>query len=278
MDSGVLAESVHPFTMNLFRDDVRITTRYMVHDMISTIASTIHETGHAIYEQNVSKDLGLSVIATGTSMGIHESQSRLFENNFGRSYPFWEKYYGPLCDTFPEELEGISLDDFYKAINVVKPSLIRVDADELTYPLHIMVRYEMEKMIMSEDIDVNDLPKLWDDKYEAYLGIRPTNNGEGILQDVHWSEGLFGYFPSYALGSAYSVQFENVMKKEIDVDQALRAGNFEPILKWLETNIHQYGRVKTPEEILKDATGESFKAEYYMTYLTDKFKGIYELN
>ncbi len=161
---------------------------------------------------------------------------------------------------------------------MVKPSLIRVDADELTYPLHIMVRYEMEKMIMSEDIDVNELPRLWDDKYEAYLGIRPTNDGEGILQDVHWSEGLIGYFPSYALGSAYSVQFENSMKKEFDVDLALRTGNFEPILKWLETNIHQYGRTKTPNQIIEDVTGEGFLAKYYMAYLSDKFKGIYQID
>lgn len=277
MDSGFLAESVHPFTMNLTRDDVRITTRYIENDMLSTMASTIHESGHAIYEQNINKDFGLSVVTSGTSMGIHESQSRMFENNFGRSKAFWEYFMKPLQEHFVGKLDHISKETFYKGINTSKPSLIRVDADELTYPLHIMVRYEMEKAIMSEDIDVNDLPQLWNEKYEEYLGMKPSNDGEGILQDVHWSEALFGYFPSYALGSAYSVQFEQAMRKTVDVDKALSTGEFGPILEWLEEHIHQFGRSKTPEEIILDATGEAFDPKYYVDYLKNKFSEVYGL-
>lgn len=277
MDSGLLAESVHPFTINLSREDVRITTRYMENDMVSTMASTIHESGHAIYEQNVDSAFGLSIIATGTSMGIHESQSRLFENNFGRSKAFWDYFYEPMQGFFKGKLDHVAKEDFYKALNTSKPSLIRVDADELTYPLHIMVRYEIEKAIIASDIDVYELPKLWNDKYEAYLGIRPKDDGEGILQDVHWSEGLFGYFPSYALGSAYSVQFEKAMKKEVDVDGALSSGDFKPILKWLEKNIHVFGRTKDPDDIIMDATGEAFNPEFYVNYLKEKYRKVYAL-
>lgn len=278
MDAGILGESVHPFTINMSRDDVRITTRYQENEMISTIASTIHETGHALYEQNVDEDYGLSCIATGTSMGIHESQSRMFENNFGRSKAFWSQYLPKLKEQFPKQLQNVSLEAFYKAINVVTPSLIRVDADELTYSLHIMIRYEMEKRIMGEDLDVNELPKIWNDLYEAYIGIRPENDGEGILQDVHWSEGLMGYFPSYALGSAYAVQFVNAMSKEVDIDQALEDGDFKPINAWLEKHIHRFGSTKTPEEILLDATGEPFNPKYYSDYLVNKFSSVYGLS
>lgn len=277
MDCGTLAESAHPFTMNLSREDVRITTKYHEKDLLSSVSSTIHETGHALYEQNISKDFGVSVLTSGTSMGIHESQSRIYENNFGRSLPFWSKHYPKLQEFFPSQLSDVSLEEFQKSLNTVKPSLIRIEADEVTYPLHIMVRYEMEKLIMSEDIDVNDLPKLWNDKYEEYLGIRPANDSEGILQDVHWSEGLFGYFPSYALGSAYSSQFEFYMRKDLDVDALMEAGDMAPILKWLSEKIHVYGSAKIPNQIIEGATGEPFNPQYFVDYLEEKYSKIYGL-
>lgn len=275
MDSGVLAESVHPFTMNLFRNDVRITTRYYEEDFKSALLSTIHETGHAIYEQNISEKFGLSVISTGVSMGIHESQSRIFENNFGRSYPFWQRYFGNLKEAFPEPLKGIDLETFYKGINYVEPSLIRIEADEVTYPLHVLVRYEIEKMIFENKVKVNELPELWSAKYKEYLGVTPKNDGEGVLQDVHWAEGLFGYFPSYALGSAYAAQIKAAMSKELDVDQLIREGDFSGIVSWLGSKIHQFGRSKAPDQVLLQATGEAFNPLYFVDYLREKYTKLY---
>lgn len=276
MDCGVLSQSVHPFTNILSRDDVRITTHYYEDDFKSALLSTIHETGHAIFEQNIDPAYGLSIIATGTSMGIHESQSRLFENNFGRSYPFWQHYYDKLKGTFPEQLNQVQLDTFYKGINYVEASLIRTEADEVTYPLHVMVRYEIEKMIFENKVKVKELPELWREKYKEYLGICADKDSEGVLQDVHWSEGLFGYFPSYALGSAYSAQFENAMSKTINVQEKLQNGDFKDIVHWLNENIHRFGRTKTPNQILLDATGELFNPKYYIEYLTNKFTDMYK--
>lgn len=275
MDCGVLAESVHPFTMNLFRNDVRITTRYYEEDFKSALLSTIHETGHGIYEQNIDEAFGLSVIATGVSMGIHESQSRIFENNFGRSYAFWERYYGDLKAMFPAPLKDIDLEVFYKGINYVEPSLIRIEADEVTYPLHVMVRYEIEKMIFENRVKVSELPELWRTKYKEYLGVVPEKDSEGVLQDVHWSEGLFGYFPSYALGSAYAAQINSAMKKEMDIDKKLREGEFSEIVSWLGSKIHKFGRTKAPDQILLKATGEPFNPKYFVDYLTEKFTKMY---
>jgi carboxypeptidase Taq len=278
MDCGTIAVSAHPFTMNLSRNDVRITTHYHESDLLSAISSTIHETGHALYEQNINESFGLSALTTGTSMGIHESQSRIYENNFGRSIHFWKKHFPKLVELFGEELSDVSLEAFHQSLNTVKPSLIRIEADEVTYPLHIMVRYEMEKMIMTEDIPVSELPKIWMDKYEEYLGIRPTSDKVGILQDVHWSEGLFGYFPSYALGSAYAAQFQYYMGKDIDIDALLEQGNMEPIRQWLTDRIHIYGSSKTPNEILEIATGEPFNSKYFIDYLEEKYTQLYNIS
>lgn len=278
MDCGTIAVSAHPFTMNLSRNDVRITTHYHENDFLSAISSTIHETGHALYEQNISDVFGVSKLTSGTSMGIHESQSRIYENNFGRSLSFWKKHYPKLVELFPEQLGNVSLEVFHKALNTVKPSLIRIEADEVTYPLHIMVRYEMEKYLMTENFQVDELPKLWNEKYEEYLGIRPESDAKGILQDVHWSEGLLGYFPSYALGSAYAAQFEHYMRKDLDVDQLLESGNMLPILEWLSAKIHTYGSSKNPNEILLLATGEPFNPKYFINYLETKYASIYGLD
>jgi len=277
MDCGTIAVSAHPFTMNLSRNDVRITTHYHEFDFLSAISSTIHETGHALYEQNIDESFGLSALTSGTSMGIHESQSRIYENNFGRSLYFWKKHYPKLVELFPTQLGDVSLEKFHQSLNTVKPSLIRIEADEVTYPLHIMVRYEMEKMIMTEDVDVNALPTIWMDKYEEYLGIRPSSDKVGILQDVHWSEGLFGYFPSYALGSAYAAQFEHYMRKDLDVDSLLEQGNTQPILAWLTEKIHRYGSSKKPNEIILLATGEPFNSSYFINYLEEKYTKLYNL-
>ncbi len=277
LDSGILAESEHPFTENLSPDDVRITTHYFENDLMNPIFSTIHETGHGLYEQNISKDLGFSCLATGVSTGIHESQSRLYENNFGRSYSFWKKHYPVLQSMFPDVLRSVTLQQFMPAINKVEPSLIRVNADEVTYPLHVMVRYELEKEIFEGDVDVNTLPKRWADKYEAYIGVRPTTDTEGILQDVHWSEGLFGYFPSYALGSAYATQFEYAMKKEISIEHCLETGDMTTILNWLSIHIHQYGSVKTPAQLLQDVTGEHFNPQYFVDAIIKKYSDLYHL-
>lgn len=278
MDAGVLAESEHPFTQNLSKNDVRLTTHYHEEDLLNPISSTIHETGHGLYEQNIADELGVSRLSTGVSMGIHESQSRIYENNFGRSKAFWSNYLPKLQEMFPEQLKSVELDTFIQAMNYVRPSLIRIDADEVTYPLHIMIRYELEKKLMSEDVDIYDIPALWNDKYEEYLGVRPSSDKEGVLQDVHWSEGLFGYFPSYALGSAYAAQFEHYMRKDLDVDTLLSEGNLQPILDWLASHIHQYGSTKKPADIIQSATGEVFNPSYFVDYLTRKFSAIYNLD
>lgn len=269
---GMMTTSAHPFTLNLSRNDVRITTNFKEDDITNSIFSTIHETGHAIYEQNIDEKFGLSALTTGVSMGIHESQSRFYENNLGRNINFWNVNFPVIKKMYKKELNDITVNDWYRAVNHVKKSLIRIEADEVTYPLHIMVRYEIEKMIFSDDIDVNKLPDIWNDLYEEYLGIRPENDAEGILQDVHWSGGAFGYFPSYALGSAYAAQFEHAMRKDIDVDKALKNLEMDEIKEWLKDKIHKYGSSKMPSEILKEATGETFNPEYFIKYLYNKYE------
>ena len=212
-DSGLLKESSHPFTLNFNKYDVRMTTRYIEDLFTSSLFSTIHETGHAIYEQNIGDNIYDTILGTGVSLGIHESQSRFYENIVGKNKSFWIKNYASLQELFHENLQNVDINVFYSAINNVEPSFIRVEADELTYSLHILVRFEIEKEIFEKNIPVSDLPKLWNDKYTKYLGITPDNYADGILQDVHWSAGLFGYFPTYALGSAYASQFFDCMNK-----------------------------------------------------------------
>ena len=277
-DSGVIAESVHPFTMNLTREDVRITTAYQEDYALSSIYSTIHECGHGLYEQNIGEDIGFSKAATGTTMGIHESQSRIYENNIGRSKAFWSAYFPILKDIFPDQLKSADADLCYRASNDVKASLIRIEADELTYSLHIMVRYELEKAIFEGKLEAKDLPAAWNEKYHEYLGLTPSKDSEGVLQDVHWSEGLFGYFPSYALGSAYACQFQAAMNRTFDFNEAVSSDNLSKINDWLKENIHKYGSTKTPEEIIMAATGEAFDPKYFTDYLVEKYSSLYELD
>ncbi|WP_427338233.1 carboxypeptidase M32 [Caloranaerobacter sp. DY30410] len=277
MNAGMLKESEHPFTLGLDPSDVRLTTHYYENDVMSAIFSTIHEGGHAIYEQNYDEALSGTLLANGSSSGIHESQSRMFENIFGRSISFWKYFYPKLVETFPEQLSDISLEQFYEAINESKPSLIRIKADELTYSLHIMVRYEVEKALFEGKLNVKDLPRIWNEKMEEYLGIVPTDDFEGVLQDVHWSSGMFGYFPSYALGDAFAAQFAHAMRNEIDLDRLLEKGDYTKILYWLRENIHKYGLLKEPIEILRSATGEEFNSVYLIEYLEEKYKKLYDL-
>ncbi len=275
-DKGVMAVSAHPFTTNLHNHDVRITTAYNEH-VDDSIFSVIHESGHGIYELGIPDQLTQTLVGQGTSMGMHESQSRFFENIIGRSQAFWKPVYGRLQEIFPEQLGGISLEQFVKAINKVTPSLIRTQADELTYSLHVLIRYEIEKMLVEEDLDVEKLPEIWAHKYQEYLGVRPKDVSEGVLQDIHWSQGSFGYFPSYALGSAFGAQLYAYMKKIMDFEGLLEKGQegIAVIRRFLRENIHQYGKLKTSRQILKDVTGEDFNPQYYIDYLTEKYGNIY---
>ncbi|MGL5088293.1 MAG: carboxypeptidase M32 [Cetobacterium sp.] len=275
LERGTLSESAHPFTLTVNKDDVRLTTRYFEELPFSSVFSTIHEGGHGIYEQGVADELKDTMLADGSSMGIHESQSRFYENIIGRSREFW---YG-LLDRSKNKYKGLStlsLDEVYKGINEVTPSLIRVEADELTYSLHIMVRYEIEKGILSGEYKIKDLPKIWNEKMYEYLGVVPENDKEGVLQDVHWSCGLIGYFPSYALGNVYSIQILNAMKKEMNVKGALERGELNKIKVWLNENIHKHGKLKSPKEIMVSVTGEELNPDYYIEYLKEKYTNIYD--
>lgn len=269
-DRGVLAVSAHPFTTNLHNHDVRITTHYG--DKIdSSIFSVIHETGHALYELGIRDDLTQTLVGQGASMGMHECQSRFFENIIGRNKAFWEPIYDTVADMFGVPLKSVSLDAFINAVNKTIPGLIRTEADELSYALHVLVRYEIEKMIIEDNVEIEKLPEIWNKKYEEYLGVRPENDAEGILQDIHWSQGSFGYFPSYALGSAFGAQIYHTMKQEMDVEELLREGKLEEIRKYLRDRIHQYGKLKNSRQILKDVTGEDFSPKYYIEYLREKY-------
>ncbi len=274
-DNGLMKESVHPFTWNTHSSDVRFTTRYLEDFMFSSIFAAIHELGHATYEQQIDSKWDNTILNGGTSMGIHESQSRFYENIVGRSFEFWEVHYPKLLEIFPKQLKNISLDDFYRGVNKVEASFIRVEADELTYSMHIMIRYEIERMLFSDEIKVDDLPKVWNEKMMEYLGIEPKNDSEGVLQDVHWSVGMFGYFPTYALGSAYAAQFYYAMKKEIDIENIVKSNNIKTINKWLKEKIHQFGGSKTPKELLLEVTGEEFNPKYYITFLKEKYSKLY---
>ncbi len=277
-EAGRLDETVHPFATGLNPGDVRITTRYLTDDIKSALFGTIHECGHALYEQHISEKLIGTNLCTGTSMGIHESQSRFWENMVGRSKAFWTRYFPELQKFFPGQFDHIDVETFYRAINHVEPSLIRVEADELTYNLHIMIRYEIEKGLIEGSIRVADLREVWHAKYTEMLGIEPPNDKEGVLQDVHWSGGAFGYFPSYALGNMYAAQFTHTLKQKLpQFDELLMNGNMQPIKDFLVEHIYQYGKLRTPNELLLAVTGEELNPTYFVQYVEEKFKRIYDL-
>lgn len=278
LEAGRLDETTHPFALAINTGDVRITTRYMKDNVRSAIFGTIHETGHALYEQGVNPSYEGTVIRRGASFGIHESQSRFLENVVGRSREFWAHFYKDLQETFPAQLSDVSLDDFYRAVNIVEPSFIRVEADELTYNMHIMIRYELEKGLIGGEIEVKDLPKVWNEKMEEYLGVTPPTDTLGVLQDVHWSHGGFGYFPSYSLGNLYAAQILNtILKQNPNFFEEIEAGNFSSIREWLRENIHQYGKLYTPDELIQKVTGEALNADYLVSYLEEKYSNIYNI-
>ncbi len=276
-DRGVIAQSEHPFTTAL-HNHVRITTHYYKNNLASALLSTIHEGGHALYEMGVDDEFTQSIVGGGASCGMHESQSRFFENMIGRSVPFWKPIYGKLKEIFPKQLENVGLEKFVKALNKVKADFIRTEADELTYCLHIMVRYELEKQMINEEIDVKELPKLWNEKYKEYLGIEPKDDTEGILQDIHWAMGSIGYFPSYALGNAFAAQIYHQMKKDLPIEELLEKEEISKIVDYLREHIHQYGASKDAREMLKDLTKEEFNPDYYIAYLEEKFKEVYGID
>ncbi|MGD6815817.1 carboxypeptidase M32 [Metabacillus sp. 113a] len=276
--AGRLDETVHPFQISLNRNDVRVTTKYDEYDFRTAVFGTIHECGHALYEQNISPDLEGTLLCSGTSYGIHESQSLFYENFVGRSFGFWKRYYPKLKEFSPEQLEHVSLEDFYFAINESKPSLIRIEADELTYPLHIMIRYEIEKELFNGTLAVSDLPGVWNKKYEEYLGVTPPDDAKGVLQDVHWSGGSFGYFPSYALGLLYAAQIRQAMLRDLpNLEELIEKGELQQILSWLTNRIHQYGKTKKPLDLLWEVTGENLNPDYLIDYLKEKYTALYSI-
>lgn len=275
--AGRMDTYMHPFTIGLSNGDVRITTFYRDDDLRSSIFSCIHEGGHAIYEQDIPSELQHTSLAAAASMGLHESQSRFYENIIGRSKAFWKYFYPKMIESFPE-FKDVNSEDFYKSINMVEPSLVRTEADELTYSLHIIIRYEIEKAFINGDVKVDDLPALWNSKYKEYLGVEPKNDTEGILQDDHWAGGSIGYFPSYALGNIYGAQFLNKMVKDVpDIFERIEKGDLDSVHQWLKENIHKYGAVYEPQELIKKVTGEELNAKYYLEYLNKKYSEIYDL-
>lgn len=271
-------KSVHPFTTSFGIGDVRITTRFDPDRAGAALFGTMHEAGHAMYEQGIASALRRSPLADGASMAVHESQSRMWENLVGRSKAFWKFFYPKLEEKFPQQLKGVTLDQFYRGINKVEPSLIRVEADEATYNLHIMLRLELEIGLMEGSVQVTDLPALWNQKMEEYLGITPPNNREGVLQDVHWSGGMIGYFPTYALGNLVSAQlWEKINENIPDLDEQIGQGKFDDLLGWLRTNIHQHGAKYEPQALIRKVTGTGITPEPYMRYLRDKYTEIYNL-
>ncbi|MBB6730379.1 carboxypeptidase M32 [Cohnella zeiphila] len=277
-EAGRLDESVHPFATGLSPGDVRITTRYLPHDLTSALFGTIHEGGHALYEQNIGAELAGTPLCAGTSMGIHESQSRLWENMVGRGRAFWNRYFPELGKTFPGRLDGVTAEAFYRGINVVEPSLIRIEADELTYNLHIMIRYEIERMLFNEALPVRDLPEVWNAKYREALGVTPANNAEGVLQDVHWSGGSFGYFPSYSLGNMYAAQMMNTAKTKLPkLEEQIEAGDLLPLKQWLTEEVYRFGKLLQPSEIIERVSGEALQSRYLADYLEGKYREIYRL-
>ena len=269
--------SEHPFTTEFYKGDVRITTNYNENDMTQSLYSVIHEGGHALYELHIDDRLKYTCLAGGSSMGVHEGQSRMFENYIGRSLPFIRRLMPILREIFPEKLGSVSAEDFYRAVNTCRPSLIRTEADEVTYSLHIMVRYELEKQLIGGTLQVKDLPEAWNEQMKKTVGVTVPNDREGVLQDIHWAGGDLGYFPSYALGTAYSAQIMANMRKTLDVDSLLEAGDLAPIIRWLTDHIWRYGREKEPEWLIENACGAPFDPRFVTDYLTEKYTEIYQL-
>jgi carboxypeptidase Taq len=274
---GRLDRAAHPFSSSLGQGDVRITTRFNSKQVTSGMFGTMHECGHALYDLGIDPALARSPLAEGASMAIHESQSRLWENLVGHSFPFWKFFYPRLQSHFPTQLDKVSLEDFFRGINRVEPSLIRTEADEATYNLHIMLRLEMEIALMEGSLEVRDLPAVWNQRMEENLGLTPPDDADGVLQDIHWSGGLFGYFPTYALGNLVSAQLWEKIRADIPgLDGQIEQGQFTFLLAWLRTNIHRHGAKYKPQELVQRVTGEKINPHPYLRYLKAKFSAVYE--
>jgi carboxypeptidase Taq len=285
LNRGRLDRSAHPFEISFTRNDVRITTRYNRRFLPQALFGTLHESGHALYEQNVDPALTGTVLATdlldlyavgGASYGTHESQSRLWENLIGRSRTFWRVHYPRLQNIFPSQLADASQEEFYRAINRVHASPIRTEADEITYNLHVMLRVEIEMALMEGKLAVKDLPEVWNEKTREYLGIIPPDNKHGVLQDIHWSTGLVGSFPTYTIGNIMSAQWFSAAQRDLpEMDAALEQGNYAPLFGWLCDHVYRYGRTFSPSELLKRATGSDLDTGPYRAYLTKKFGELF---
>jgi len=277
--SGRIDVTVHPFCTSMGgASDVRITTRYMEDFLPAAMFGTMHETGHALYEQGLLAEHAFTPAGEAVSLGIHESQSRMWENLVGRSRAFWEYHYGDVQKMFPDSLGNVSLDEFYRAINTVSPSFIRVEADELTYNLHITLRFQIERAMIKGDIKVADVPEAWNAKMRELLGVVPPNNTEGCLQDIHWSMGIFGYFPTYALGNLYAAQFFDKASTDIpDLFERIAKNDHQPLLGWLRQNIHQHGQRFRAGELIERVTGKPLSIEPFMKHVTEKFSRVYGL-
>ena len=273
---STIGETEHPFTLNFTSQDVRITTNYSETDLSGSMYSVIHEGGHALYELGVNPAYDYNCLGGGVSMGVHESQSRFYENLIGRSLPFIRAIFPKVQEFFPQQLEGVTAEEFYKAVNKAQPSLIRTEADELTYCLHVMVRYEIEKQLIGGTLEVKDIPQTWNALYKEYLGVDVPDDKHGCLQDSHWSGGSFGYFPSYALGSAYGVQMLRNMEQDMDVWGPVSNGDLAPVTAWLKDKVHKYGSLLEPGDIVKQACGD-FDPTVYTDYLEDKYLRLYGL-
>lgn len=271
-------KAAHPFETTFSVNDVRITTRFEADNPLAMIFSTMHEAGHGMYEQGVNPAYERTALEGGASLAVHESQSRMWENLVGRSLPFCEHFFPKLKKTFPNQLEGIGMKAFYKAVNKVEPSLIRVNADEATYNLHIMLRLELEIAMVEGILDLKRLPEIWNTKMREYIGVTPPDDAQGVLQDIHWSAGLIGYFSTYALGNLISAQLWEKINKDIrNLDDQIRAGNFDALLGWLRENLHQFGHKYDPQDIVQRITGSKITPEPYIRYLTKKYSDIYSL-
>ncbi len=278
-DKGRMDVSVHPFCGGSHPTDVRITTRYNERDFIESLYAVIHETGHALYEQGRMPDASDLPVSESLTMGIHESQSLFWERMIARSRAFCAHYFETIRTAFPDNLQGATIDNFYQAINACKPGFIRVEADELTYPLHIILRFEIEQDLFEDNLSVDDLPEVWNAKMKQYLGIIPPTDTLGVLQDSHWSSGAFGYFPSYTLGAMYACQFYKALRVALpDTENNIAAGRFASIRDWLNSNIHRQGKLYTPQELVVRATGEPLNPQHFIRYLKNKYAAIYKLN
>ena len=284
-DRGRLDSTVHPFEISFTRDDVRITTRYYKNFINPSLFGTLHEAGHGIYEQNVKEEYTRSAMTTdflsfyavgGVSFGAHESQSRLYENHIGRSKVFWNNHYNELADCFPDALKGVEAEDFFKAVNVIEPSLIRVESDESTYDFHIMMRVDIESMLVDKTLKVDDLPTVWNEQINKYLGLKVPNDSEGVLQDIHWSGGQFGTFCNYTIGNVMAAQLiETMDAQNPEIRKDINDANYSSLLEWLRNNIHQHGRRYTRNELLMKSTGSTLNAKPYIAYLKNKASQVY---